>query len=79
VERPLDTTVRRSSQGIPYLAPEIQLLYKSHRMRELDQMDFEHIKPKLDQGGRFWLRDCLQMIEPAHPWLSVLGSNIRSS
>jgi len=76
IQRPLEIAIRRSSQGIRYLAPEIQLLYKSHRRREQDQTNFEHIGPKLDQSSRIWLWDCLQMIEPAHPWLSVLGSNI---
>lgn len=72
IQCPLDVAIRRSAQGMPYLAPEIQLLYKSHRMRGEDQADFEHIAPKLDQRSRSWLRDCLQMIDPAHPWLPIL-------
>jgi len=72
IQRPLNIAIRCSSQGIPYLAPEIQLLYKSHRMRQQDQTDFELIGPKLDQGSRRWLRDGLQITEPSHSWLSVL-------
>jgi hypothetical protein len=73
IQRPLDTAILRTSQGIPYLAPEIQLLYKSHRARKQDHADFEHIAPKLDQAGREWLRNCLQRTDPDHPWLAVLG------
>ncbi len=73
IQRPLEIAIRCSSQGVPYLSPEIQLLYKSHRIRKEDQADFEHIGPKLDQRSRSWLRDCLQMIDPAHPWLPVLA------
>jgi hypothetical protein len=31
IRRPMPTVVRRSSDGLPYLAPEMQLLYKSLR------------------------------------------------
>jgi hypothetical protein len=72
IQRPLAIAIRRNSQGIPYLAPEIQLLYKSQRARKQDHADFERIWPKLDQGGRDWLRDCLRKTEPAHPWGALL-------
>jgi hypothetical protein len=72
IQRPLQVAIRRSAQGIPYLSPEIQLLYKSHRMRREDQRDFEHIAPKLEPSGRDWLRHALHITDPAHPWLSVL-------
>lgn len=72
IQRPLSIAIRRSLQGIPYLAPEIQLLYKSHRIRRQDQADFEHIVPILGQGSRQWLRDSLRVTEPAHSWLSAL-------
>ena len=75
IRRPLNIAIRRSALGIPYLAPEIQLLYKSHRMRQQDQADFAHIVPKLDRRSRQWLRDGLQLIEPSHPWLPTLAFN----
>ena len=78
IQRPLEIAIRHSSRGMPYLAPEIQLLYKSHRMRSEDQADFEHTAPKLDRRSRSWLRDCLQMTEPADPWSSVLASPNKS-
>jgi len=33
IQRPMSTVVRHSREGLPYLAPEIQLLYKSKAPR----------------------------------------------
>jgi len=73
IQRPLQMAIRRAEQGIPYLSPEIQLLYKSQRARKEDHFDFAHIAPKLEQSGRDWLRDSLRMIDPTHSWLPQLG------
>jgi hypothetical protein len=35
IRRPLKVAVRRNSEGTPYLAPEIQLLYKARASRSL--------------------------------------------
>jgi hypothetical protein len=39
-ERPLSNVIRRSPDGLPYLPPEIQLLYKAKHPRERDHADF---------------------------------------
>jgi hypothetical protein len=67
--RPLSLAVRRDSGGIPFLAPEIQLLYKSRPVRAEDQADFDHVAPRLDDDARTWLRTALTIIDPRHPWL----------
>lgn len=76
IRRPLKTAIRRSNQGIPYLSPEIQLLYKSHRMRVEDHADFRHVIRKVEAPGRDWLRGSLQATQPAHPWLPLLAGNV---
>jgi hypothetical protein len=76
IQRPLKIAIRHSSHGIPYLSPEIQLLYKSHRVRAEDHADFRQTIPKLEPSGRDWLRACLQMTDPCHPWLALLDSNV---
>jgi hypothetical protein len=76
IQRPLEMTVRRDPQGIPYLAPEVQLLYKSRRARPKDHADFEHIAPKLDLAACEWLRDALAISEPGHRWLSPLDARL---
>jgi hypothetical protein len=76
IRRPLALAVRRNFDGIPYLAPEIQLLYKAHPVRARDQADFDRVAPRLDPDGRAWLRDALAKADPDHPWLSALDSKM---
>jgi hypothetical protein len=72
ITRPLDVVGCVSAEGIPYLAPEIQLLYKAKGLRPKDQADFEQALPALDQERREWLRDALSAVHPHHPWLTQL-------
>ena len=62
--------------GIPYLAPEIVLLFKSKntgtRERPQDQADFEQVLDLLEPERRAWLRWALTASEPGHPWLDLL-------
>ncbi len=69
IQRPLSLAVRRDSSGIPFLAPEIQLLYKARPVRAEDQADFDHVAPRLDPDARTWLRTALTSAEPRHEWL----------
>lgn len=55
--------------GISYLRPEIQLLYKASGLRPKDQADFTACLPLLDPDGRRWLRSALESAHPGHPWL----------
>ncbi|HEY2809666.1 MAG TPA: hypothetical protein VGI91_12810 [Steroidobacteraceae bacterium] len=72
IKRPLAAAIRRNSQGIPYLAPEIQLLYKARTPRAQDQSDFRRFAPQLDPDGHAWLRDALANTDAGHEWISVL-------
>jgi Aminoglycoside-2''-adenylyltransferase len=58
--------------GIPYLAPEIQLLYKAKGRRPKDEADFMQTLPVLHRERRIWLRDSLTQVHPHHPWLDHL-------
>jgi hypothetical protein len=61
-----------STQGIPYLAPEIQLLYKAKNPRPKDEADFILTLPALNGECRHWLKNALTVIYPQHPWLERL-------
>ena len=61
-----------SPENIPYLLPEIALLYKAARLRDVDEGDFHKVLPYLNQTQRAQLLADLQKIEPEHPWLAVL-------
>ena len=58
--------------GITYLQPQIQLLYKAKGLRAKDQLDFDSTLPHLDEARRHWLRDSLQRTLPGHPWIECL-------
>jgi hypothetical protein len=73
IQRPLNEVIHRTPQGLPYLAPEIQLLYKARNPRPRDEEDFENVIPHLDATARKWLCESLQMTQPAHGWLPSLS------
>jgi hypothetical protein len=61
-------------EGLPYLAPEIQLLYKSRTGRPKDEQDFQAVHPHLAQTRRHWLLTSLREQYPeGHPWAEVLA------
>jgi len=71
ISRPVSSlTFERN--GIPYLAPEIQLLFKSKGLRERDELDFRDSAPLLAASQRAWLATALRLTSPAHPWLARL-------
>jgi hypothetical protein len=73
VTLPLDQFGRRTADGIPYVAPEIALLYKAkgHDIAK-NAEDFVAAHRSLDAGARRWLAEALEIAHPEHPWLEVL-------
>ena len=60
--------------GLPILAPEIQMLYKSKLPnRPKDERDFRHVLPHLTTEKRQWLTSCLILLYGDHPWVPILG------
>jgi len=70
IRRPLATAIRQSADRISYLAPEVQLLYKSSATRDRDDADFAQTWPLLSDDARQWLRTALELVAPRHHWLS---------
>ena len=60
-----------SPSGLPVLAPEVVLLYKSNSAEEY-AADFRNAAPALPQGARAWLRAALDKVSPGHPWAGEL-------
>jgi len=73
ITRPLDRIGMRSSAGVPFLAPEIVLLFKAKAPAAKDTRDFESVRTALDAQPRQWLRGALEAVHPGHPWLWRLG------
>lgn len=70
VRVPWDQAVLRSADGIPYLAPELQLLYKSKDVRPKDDIDAAEVIPSLDDQRRELLA---RSLERSHPWQRLLA------
>jgi hypothetical protein len=69
---PMDDAIRRSDDGIPYLAPELQLFMKAKGQRPKDDVDFTVVAPTLDGRAQEWLRSALDRTHPDHPWIAQL-------
>jgi len=77
VTAPLAQLGRETGEGTPYLAPHVQLLFKSGTgRRPKDEADFAMALPLLDPLGRRWLAEALNTTSPGHPWLARLAGVI---
>ena len=64
---------RRSKDGGPYIAPELNLLYKSKSWRdEIHNADFQNVLPTLDEEARIWLKSALGQYVPDCGWIKAL-------
>ena len=61
----------RSPSGLPGLAPEIVLLYKSNSPEEY-AADFRNTTPALSEEARVWLKGALDRVSQGHPWADEL-------
>lgn len=72
----LERVALQTPDGLPFLAPEVVLLFKSKNTgpldRSKDQIDFERVYPHLAAPQRTWLRWALLVTAPQHPWLDLL-------
>jgi hypothetical protein len=70
---PLAEVGLRSRAGVPYVRPELTLLFKSRHLRERDEIDFEAVLPALDATARSRLAAWL----PAdHPWRNRVAGDL---
>jgi hypothetical protein len=78
IRRPLAEVIAFSCSAIPYLAPEIVLLFKSKTPREKDELDFARTLPTLSRESIQWLRDALELVHPKHDWSARLSSALET-
>jgi len=70
VRIPWRDAVLRSPDGIPYLAPELQLLFKSRNVRAKDELDAKTVIAELSPSQRKWLH---LNLPASHSWQLLLG------
>lgn len=73
IRLPIADVIEYTSDGIPYLAPEIVLLFKAkHAARDKDAADLARTLPELAPERRRWLGDALRLVHPGHEWISLV-------
>jgi len=72
IRLPYSDVIHRTRDGIPYLAPELVLLFKAKHLRGKDQTDFDATVPHLTPAQRETLTELLTRVHPGHPWLAAL-------
>ena len=70
LRRPYAEIIRRTPDGIPYLAPDVVLLFKAKHRRPKDERDHAAVAPRLTAAERSWLDSALELVHPGHPWIS---------
>ena len=75
VRRPLtELSAAATADSVPFLAPEIVLLYKAAEPGPADEADFRAVRRSLDGHQRQWLAEALQKAYPLCPWRSELAA-----
>jgi hypothetical protein len=69
LRRPYAELIRFDRDGIPYLSPEVNLLFKARHARPKDVADYERVAPLLTGAQRAWLDAALALVHPGHAWL----------
>jgi hypothetical protein len=69
---PYREIIHRTQGGIPYLAPELVLLFKAKHAREKDQADFDATVPHMTPAQRQALATLIARVHPGHHWLADL-------
>jgi hypothetical protein len=72
IRLPYSEIIHHSAEGIPYLAPELVLLFKAKHARPKDRADFEETIPHMTPAQRQTLAELLARAHPGHRWLADL-------
>ncbi|MEU3520931.1 hypothetical protein ABZ770_37700 [Streptomyces sp. NPDC006654] len=72
IRLPYSSIIHHTQNGIPYLVPELVLLFKAKHVRRKDQTDFEATVPHMTSAQRETLAELLTCVHPGHPWIADL-------
>jgi hypothetical protein len=69
IRLPYSDVILRTRDGIPFLAPELVLLFKAKHVRPKDQADFDRTIPHMTGAQRKILAELVARTYPGHRWL----------
>jgi hypothetical protein len=72
IRLPYAEIICHTADGIPYLRPELALLFKAKYARPKDQADFDGVLPELSPAQRERLAELIGRGYPDHAWLARL-------
>lgn len=72
IRLPYSDIIHHTQDGIPYLTPELVLLFKARHARRKDQADFDETIPHTTTAQRETLAELLARAHPGHHWLADL-------
>ncbi|MFJ9162355.1 nucleotidyltransferase domain-containing protein [Streptomyces griseoviridis] len=79
IRLPYGDIIHHTRDGIPYLAPELVLLFKAKHARRKDRSDFEATVPHLSPAQRETLAELLDRVRPGHQWIAALQATAGGS
>ncbi len=71
---PYNELILHTDDGIPYVIPEVALLFKAKHLRQKDQLDFTNVLPALGPDRRDRLAGWLSQLHPGHSWINRLAT-----
>jgi hypothetical protein len=74
ITMPYSELTLHTIDGIPYVVPEVALLFKAKHLRDKDQADFQRVLPALPQTRRSRLGGWLSQVHPGHQWIEELST-----
>lgn len=73
IRRPYSTLIRTTPDGVPFMAPEVVLLFKAKHDRDKDRADLDACLTLMTDAEKAWLAHAITLVHPGHPWLATLG------
>ena len=70
---PYSELIEHTGDGIPYVRPEVVLLFKAKHARPKDEGDLAAVLPRLDAARKQQLAEWLELVHPVHFWLGDLA------
>jgi hypothetical protein len=73
IRLPYAELIEHTAGGVPYVRPEVVLLFKAKQARPKDESDLAAVLPLLDGSRKQLLATWIGLVHPGHFWLSDLS------